>query len=95
LNGCRPTYQSVTSSGDLLAITTTDSAGHVDLLVTNSAAKSSYTVDANLSALRSSGTGMQWQFDATHLDVVTGNPTLTAGHVTFTIPGTAAILLRF
>jgi hypothetical protein len=95
LNGCRPTYQSVTSTGNLLAITTTDTAGHVDLLVTNSAAKTSYTVDANLSALRSSGTGTQWQFDATHLDVVTGNPTLNAGHVTFTIPGTAAMLLRF
>jgi len=56
---------------------------------------SALTVDANLSALLTSGTGTLWQFDATHNDVTNGSPVLSAGHVTFTIPGTAAILIKF
>jgi hypothetical protein len=52
-------------------------------------------VDANLSALLTSGTGTMWQYDATHLDVIVGNPVLNNGHVTFTIPGTSAILIRY
>jgi hypothetical protein len=95
LNGCKATYQSTASNGNLLAITTKDAAGQVYLLVTNSARKIAYTVDANLSALLTSGTGTMWQFDSAHLDVVTGSPVLTNGHVTFTIPGTAAVLIRF
>ena len=95
LNGCRPTYQSTASNSNLLAITTRDSLGKVYLLVTNSAAKTSYTVDANLSALLTSGTGTMWQYDQSHPDVVVGSPVLSNGHVTFTIPGNAAILIRF
>jgi len=95
LNGCRPTYQSTTSNSNLLAITTKDSLGSVYLLVTNSAAKTSYTVDANLSALLTSGTGTMSQYDNSHLDVVVGNPVLSNGHVIFTIPGTAAVLIKF
>jgi hypothetical protein len=95
LNGCKATYQSTASNGNLLAITTKDAAGQVYLLVTNSARKIAYTVDANLSALLTSGTGTMWQFDSAHLDVATGSPVLTNGHVTFTIPGTTAVLIRF
>jgi hypothetical protein len=95
LNGCRPTYQSTASTSNLLAITTTDSLGSVYLLVTNSANKTSYTVDANLSALRTSGTGAMWQYDQSHADVVVGNPVLANGHVTFTVPGAAAVLIKF
>jgi len=94
LGSCRPTYQTTASNSNLLAITTADSSG-VYLLVTNSSNKTSYTVDANLSALRSSGAGTIWQYDASHLDVVAGNPALTNGHVSFTIPGTAAVLVKF
>jgi hypothetical protein len=95
LLGCKPTYQSTASNSNLLAITTRDASGKVYLLVTNSASHTSYTVDANLSALLTSGSGTLYQFDATHLDVVNGNPILSNGHVTFTIPGTAAILISF
>ena len=95
LNGCKATYQSTATNSNLLAITTKDAAGKVYLLVTNSAANTSYTVNADLSALLSSGTGTLYQFDATHNDVVNGSPVLSNGHVTFTIPGTAAILIQF
>jgi hypothetical protein len=95
LGSCRPTYQSTTSNSNLLAITTKDSQGSVYLLVTNSAAKTSYTIDANLSALLTSGTGTMWQYNASHQDVIVGNPALSSGHVSFMIPGTAAVLMKF
>jgi hypothetical protein len=95
LRGARPTYQSITSNSNLQAITTKDSAGHVYLLVTNSSVKTAYTVNADLSALISSGTGTMWQFDSTHMDVVVGSPAISNGHVTFTVPGTSAVLLQF
>jgi len=94
LQGCRPTFQSTTNNSNLLAITTRDTGGKIYLLVSNNGT-SSLTVDANLSALITSGTGTQYQFDATHNDVVVGNPVLSSGHVTFTIPGTAAVLITF
>jgi hypothetical protein len=95
LEGCRPTYQSTTSNSNLLAITTKDSSGKYDLLVLNTSANTSYTVNADLSKLITSGTGTEWQYDATHNDTVVGSPSLSAGHVTFTIPGTAAVLFQF
>jgi hypothetical protein len=95
LNGCKITYQSTTSHRDLLAITTREERGPLYLLVTNSARGTAHTVDANLSALLTSGTGTMWQFDATHHDVIVGEPTLSNGHLTFTIPAMGAILIRF
>ncbi len=64
LAGCRATYQSTTSNCNLMAITTQDASGNVFLLVTNSARKTSYTVDADLSALLSNGTGTMWEFSS-------------------------------
>jgi hypothetical protein len=95
LNRCKATYQSTPSDSHVLAITTKDADGTMYLLVTNSSRETSYNVDADISALITSGTGIMWQFDATHNDVIVGNPTLSKGHVTFTIPGTAAILIAF
>jgi hypothetical protein len=95
LQGCKTTYQSVTSHSNLLAITTRDASGNIYLLVTDSAANTSYTVDANLSALITSGTGTMWQYDSTHPDVIVGSPVLNNGYVSFTIPGTSAILIRY
>jgi hypothetical protein len=95
LNGCKTTYQSTTSDSDLLAITTEDTAGRLYLLVTNSARRTSYSVTADLSALIMSGQGTMRQFDAMHDDVIVATPTLNNGQVTFTIPGTAAILITF
>jgi hypothetical protein len=95
LVGCRPTYQSTTSSSNLLAITTKDATGHYSLLVLNMSANTSYSVNADLSKLLTTGTGTQWQYDATHNDTVVGSPTLSNGHVTVTIPGSAAVLLQF
>lgn len=94
LQGARPTYQSTPSTSNLKAITTKDAAGHVYLLVANGSANT-YSVDADLSALLSSGTGTLWQFDASHMDVVAGNPVLSGGHATFTVPSNAAVLLQF
>ena len=93
LVGCRPTFQSTPSTSNLMAITTRDTSGNYYLLVTNSS-KTTYNLDANLSALVSSGSGTLWQFNASNLDVVVANPTVTAGHVTFTVPSTSAMLLK-
>jgi hypothetical protein len=95
LNSCKTTYQSMTSDRNVLAITTKDAAGMMHLLVTNSSSETSYKVNADLSALITSGTGTMWQFDATRNDVIVGHPTLSNGHITFTIPDTAAILISF
>ena len=95
LQGGRPTFESRTSTGNLLAITTQDSAGPLYLLVANTAARTPYAADADLSALRTSGTGTMWLFDANHPDVVVGAPTLVGGHAYFQVPGTAAVLLKF
>ena len=95
LNGCKATFRATTSNSNLLAIATRDAAGHVYLLALNLSANTSYTVDADLSQLLASGTGTEWQYDDTHDDVVVATPTLSAGHTSFTIPGTAAVLLEF
>jgi len=94
LQGCRPTYQSTTSTTSLLAITTQDTSGNIYVLVTNSSS-TLYTVTANLSALLTSGSGTMWQYDATHNDIVVGNPVLSNGNATFDVPGTAAVLVKF
>jgi len=94
LTGCRPTFQSTASNSNLMAITTKDAANAVYLLVTNSSS-GALTVDANLSALKMTGTGTQWEFSAAHLDTIVATPSLSAGHVVFTIPGNAAVLLKF
>ena len=95
LNSCKTTYQSTTSDSHVLAITTKDAEGTMYLLVTNSSMEAAYNVNADVSALITSGTGTMWQFDATHNDVIVGHPTLSNGHVTFTILDTAAILITF
>jgi hypothetical protein len=94
LVGCRPTYQATASNSRLLAIATQDEAGAVYVLVTNSGPKE-VSVDVDLSALRTSGTGTQWQYGAEHPDVVLGTPSLVDGHVTFAMPGTTAMLFKF
>jgi len=94
LLGCRPTYQSTANNGGLLAITTKDTAGAIYLLVTNDGA-GALTVDANLSALKTTGVGTQWEFSSAHLDTIVGTPSLAGGHVTFTIPGNGIVLLKF
>jgi hypothetical protein len=95
LNRCKASYQTTTGDGHVLAITTKDAEGKMYLLVTNSSEDTPYAVKADLSALISSGTGTMWQFDATHNDVIVDHPTLSNGHVAFTIPATAAIMIRF
>lgn len=94
LKDCRPTFQSTASDSKLLAITTKDTAGAVYLLVANSGTAAS-TVTADLSALKTTGTGTQWEYSSAKLDVVVANPSLSAGKVTFTIPKGAAVLLKF
>jgi len=101
LQGCRPTYQSTTSSSSLLAITTRDNQSNTYLLVTNQDNVTWYDVDADLSSLMTNGSGVgaelasARQFDARHMDTVVGSSMLKNGHVTFTIPANGAILLEF
>ncbi len=95
LQGCRPTYRSIASNAALQAITTVDAQRNTYLLVTNQDQTHWYDVDANLSALRSSGQATMWQFDAAHRDTIAAEPVLRTGHVTFTMPADSALLIRF
>lgn len=94
LAGSKPTYQTTVNNSSLRAITTRNSDGSINLLVTNTAA-GSLALTADLSALKTTSTGTEYQYDATHNDVVVGSPVLSNGRVTFTIPGTGAILIVF
>lgn len=95
LQGCRPTYQSTASDANLTAITTKDGSGSVYLLVTNASETTSYIATVDLSALKASGEGQEWRYDATHNDVLVGTPVLTDGHVTVWLPATSTVLLTF
>src|SRR5258708_20853987 len=76
LNGCKPTYQSHSTQSNLTAITPKNAAGPYSLLIATNAANTSYTTTVNLSALKSTGTGTEWQYNATHNDGVVGTPSL-------------------
>jgi hypothetical protein len=95
LQGCRPTYQSITNASSLQAITTTDNAHNLYLLVANLSSTNQYTIDADLSKLSMSGAGTMWQFDTNHMDTIVGHPALKSGKITFTVPASGAILLKF
>jgi len=53
------------------------------------------TADVNVSALKSIGTGTQWEYSSAKLDAIVANPVLNNGHVTVTIPGNGTTLLKF
>ena len=95
LNGCKTTYQSTTSDRNLLAITTTGCGG--DDVPAGHQQRQGDGLHRGCGSVRAhhSGAGTMWQFDATHNDVIVGQPALSNGHVTFTIPATAAILITF
>jgi hypothetical protein len=67
---------------------------NIYLLVNNTGTRAT-TVDADLSALITSGTGTMWEFSSANMDVVVGSPTLTNGHAVFNVPGIGAILIKF
>jgi hypothetical protein len=95
LRGCRPTYQSTTSDAHLTAITTTEGSDSVYLLVTNASDTTSYIATVDLSAVKTTGEGQEWRYDATHPDVLVGTPVLTDGRVTVWLPATSTVLLKF
>src|SRR5579875_204167 len=95
LQGCRPTYRSVATVPVLQAITTKDAAGNFYLLVTNRDSKANYRVTVNLSALLLDAVGTVWQFDANHLDAMTGQQGLQDGMTIFTISANGALLIKF
>ena len=95
LQGCRPTYQSVSSNKDLLAITTVDTDKNIYLLVTNTNMHTAYTVQANLSALQTSASGTMWQYGNGALDTVVSQPTLSNGAASLISPASSAILVKF
>jgi len=94
LTGARPTYQVSSSNSYLVSVATTDSTGAVYLISCNTGTRA-VTVDVNLSALKTSGTGTQWEYSSVNLDAVVASPTLSNGHVTVTIPGNGTTLLKF
>ena len=94
LNGAKPTYQTTVVPAHVMAITTRNTNGSINLLVTNNGT-SALTLTANLSALKTTSTGTQYQYDATHNNVVVASPALVNGRVTFTIPKAAAMLFVF
>jgi len=94
LQGCRNTYGTTASDSNLTVMTTRDASGAVYLLVSNKS-KNAFNVTANVSALLASATGTQWQYDASHLDVVVANPAVTGGQASFAVPATGAVLLKF
>jgi hypothetical protein len=91
LQGCKTTYQSTTSNTKLLAITTQDGSGNIYLLVSNNA-PSAYQVDANLSALITSGVGTIYEFSSTRNDEVAGTVTLSNGHAVFNVPNGSVVV---
>ncbi|MGE5529730.1 MAG: hypothetical protein ACM3X6_11400 [Patescibacteria group bacterium] len=92
IQGGRTTYQTASTNGDLLCITTRDAAGRYYVLINNKGRTVTATVD--LSALLYSGTGTMWEYSAANKDVIVGSPVLSAGKVTITIPN-GAVLLKF
>ena len=78
LQSCRPTYQSTSTNTNILAITSKGTAGHVYVFLDNTS-NTSISATVNLSALLTSGTGTEWEFNSSHTDVVLGRPTLKTG----------------
>jgi hypothetical protein len=95
LQGCRPTYQSITSDPNLLAITTRDGKGGVYFLVTNQDGQKNYRVNVDLSALISGGKGITWEFDTHYHDQIVGSVVANKGHMTLTLPANGAMLVKF
>lgn len=93
LQGCKPTYQSVTSNNNLFAITTHNTDGSYSLLVTNKTLQQPYTVNAQLSALLSTGSATLQRFDTQDNDTITDPMHIVNGQTTITIPPNGAILL--
>lgn len=95
LQGCRPTYQSVSTNKNLLAITTMDKRKNIYLLITNQSSTTSYTAHIQLSALLTHASGIMWQYDKSHMDTVVGKPSLVDGNISLAVPASGAILVEF
>ena len=95
LQGGKPTYQSTTSNSDLTAITTKDSTGTINLLVTNINANTSYAVNTDISALFSGSTSSTIErYDSDNKDTQASGPAVNNGKMQFSIPASAAVLIR-
>ncbi len=91
LQGGKPTYQSSTSTKDLTAITTKDSTGTINLLVTNTSGNNWFAVNADISALfAGSGSSTIQSYPSNSQ----ASAQVNNGHVQFTIPASAAVLIQ-
>ncbi|MHC5033884.1 MAG: hypothetical protein ACYTFZ_02455 [Planctomycetota bacterium] len=96
LQGGRPTFETTCESEDLLAITTKDADGGVNLLMANSSPWTAYQVTADLSSLLSGGRGSVRQANAEVYDEVIGQVELTDdGACRVEVPAQSAVLLQF
>ncbi len=93
LQGRRATCQSTCSNADMLSITTKDGAGHYRVLFT--ATGSAVTATLDMGALLTTCTGTIWQFDASHNDVVAGNPVLSYSKTTLSVAANAGYPIEF
>lgn len=91
--GCRPTYQSITSTDNLLALATRNPDGSYSLLITNQSWQQPYTIGVKLSALMLKGNGTIQRFDAQDPDTNAGPVQIVNGYTTVTLPPSGAVLL--
>jgi hypothetical protein len=94
LQGGKTTFFPIANSANLMAVATKDTSNHVYLLAVNSQ-PTSYTVNADVSALLKVGTGIVREFSYRAMDEVVGNLTLKDGNTTFSVPGNTAVLIKF
>ncbi|NJK77259.1 MAG: hypothetical protein HC786_14125 [Richelia sp. CSU_2_1] len=94
LQGGRSTFFPAASSPNLMAVATVDASKNVYLLAVNSQAES-YTVNADISALITTGKGTMREFSSRVMDRAIGNLNLNGGNVAFTVPGNSAVAIEF
>jgi hypothetical protein len=95
LQGGRPTFQSTASTSDLMAITTRDPSGKLNLLVANNSSDTAYSVTANLLAHLSEAGGTVWQFSSDTMDECVGHSDAVGGASVFEVPAKAAVLVEY
>jgi hypothetical protein len=91
VGGARTGYETTADSAKFIVATTVDDGGAIYVTMVNIGVGA--TVNVDVSALISSGTATHWEYSASNMDVVVGNPTVSNGLVTINVPSTSASLL--
>lgn len=94
MQGGKNTFFAITNSSDLMAVATVDASKNVYLLVVNDRS-TSYTVNADISALIKTGNGTVREFSSKKMDEVVTRLRLKGGNASFARAGNSAILIKF